>query len=147
MNRKPLFLDEEIYNYIPQRPPIVMVDKLYESSIEKTITGLTVQSDNIFTEDGKLQAPGLIENIAQSSALSAGYYYKSQNKEVPLGFIASIKNLRVHELPNIGATLETEVVKVRDVLNVSIVEGTVRHKDQVLATCEMRIYILEETPN
>ena len=73
MENDPLFSGERIYELIPQRPPIVMVDALYRYDREGAETGLDVLTDNIFVEDGKFTAPGLIEHVAQSAAVFAGY--------------------------------------------------------------------------
>ena len=58
----------DIKSLIPQREPIIMIDKIVSHSDEKTSTSLTIKETNIFVEENIFQSSGLIEHIAQSSA-------------------------------------------------------------------------------
>lgn len=132
---------EEITRYIPQRPPFVMVDKVLYDDDTITRTSFLVKADNIFIEDGRLEAAALVENIAQTAAAGAGYKAVHRNEAVKVGFIGAIKSLKIFALPRTGDTLVTETKLVNMVFTVSIVEGTVRCGDKVLATCEMKIFL------
>lgn len=132
---------EEITRYIPQRPPFVMVDKVLYDDDTITRTSFLVKDDNIFIEDGRLEAAAMVENIAQTAAAGAGYKAVHRHEAVKVGFIGAIKSLKIFGLPRPGDTLVTETKLVNMVFTVSIVEGTVRCGDQVLATCEMKIFL------
>ena len=69
----PLAEGEQLLKFIPQRSPMVMIDKLYFSDAEKCVTGLNISEENIFCRDGFFREPGLIENMAQTAAVHAGY--------------------------------------------------------------------------
>ncbi|HMT29149.1 MAG TPA: hydroxymyristoyl-ACP dehydratase, partial [Bacteroidia bacterium] len=99
----------EILDCIPQRPPVVMIDKLLYTDHEKAITGLLVKETNIFSVNGFLSESGLVENIAQTAAAGVGYLCKLENTKVPVGFIASIKDLKIYHLPANGTEIITEV--------------------------------------
>lgn len=131
---------DKIKQYIPQREPVIMVDSLNE---ETSITGLTVKDDNIFVKNGFFREPGLIEHIAQSAAAVTGFNFVQQNKNIPLGFIASIRDLEINKLPVTGDKLVTEINIVNQVLNVVIIKGHTKVNEQLIATCEMRIFINE----
>ena len=60
-----LFSGKQLYDLIPQRPPIVMVDALYSAGDSEAETGLRIGEDNMFVAEGRLREPGLIEHIAQ----------------------------------------------------------------------------------
>ena len=132
-----------ILKYIPQRAPIVMVDCLYESSAEGAETGLTVQATNLFASDGRLQEPGIVEHIAQSAALQAGYFYVEAGKNVPLGYIAAVKDLQILDLPRVNAKLRTKIHVVHELMGVTIVTGSVFCDSTLIANCEMKIFIRE----
>ncbi len=131
----------EILEFIPQRSPMVMIDKLLFSNNEKTVSGLSIDEDCIFCENGHLSESGLVENIAQTAAAGVGYLCKMENKKVPIGFIASIKNLNVFHLPHAKDELRTEVTIINEVMDVTIINGTVHCKEILMAECEMRIFI------
>ena len=58
--------DITLNELLPQRPPFVMIDRLLSSDAVYSVTELEVRDDNIFVEDERLTASGLIENIAQT---------------------------------------------------------------------------------
>lgn len=132
---------EELLALIPQRPPMVLVDALLACANDRTVTRFTVPADSILVENGVLSEAGLIENIAQTAAAGAGYGYQQQGRPAPIGFIAAIKDLRVLALPAVGTELRTEVRVLNQVLEFSIVRGTVQAGETTFAECEMRIFI------
>lgn len=139
-----LISGNEILEYIPQREPVVMIDKLLYAGTDKTVSGLLVTANNIFFDNGAFSESGLVENIAQTAAIGMGYLSKQENKKVPVGFIASIKDLKIHQLPVAGDEIVTEVVVTNQVMEVSIVKGVVYMGDALLAECEMRIFVKPE---
>lgn len=130
-----------IIEYLPQRPPVVMIHHLLESDDKHTVSELMVEGHNVFLENGKFSESGLVENIAQTAAAGVGYRFKMENKKVPVGFIASIRDLKIHHLPAPGALLRTEVLNVDEIMGVSIIRGTVMSGNDLCAECEMRIFL------
>ena len=132
---------KELLALLPQRPPMVLIDSLLVCADECTTSRFQVPADSVLVENGVLTEAGLIENIAQTAAAGAGYAYQQQGRPAPVGFIAAIRDLRVGALPAVGTTLTTEVQVQNQVLEFSIVRGTVRAGEATFAECEMRIYI------
>ena len=132
---------ESILDLIPQRPPVVMISSLLFANTEKVISGFIVHPDCIFNEDGFLSASGLVENIAQTAAAGVGYNCTQENKKVPVGFIASVKDLIIHDLPPVNAEHITEINVINQIMNVTIVSGKVHLNDKLLVECEMRIFV------
>lgn len=135
---------QETIKLIPQRPPFVMIDALLQSDETITRSQLGVRAGNIFVTDGRLTAPGLLENIAQTAAARAGYEAKQQGGPVRIGYIGAVKNFVVDALPELGTKIETEVAVVSQVFDVSVVKGTVRQDGKLLAACEMKIFIQKQ---
>lgn len=132
---------EELLKYIPQRPPIVMIDTLEDASDANIISRLFIKPDNIFVENSFLREPGLIENIAQTTAAGAGYMQIQQGLPVSLGFIAAVRDLNIYELPKVNEELRTVVKIVNEVMDVTIVRGEIFVETKLVAQCEMRIFI------
>jgi len=132
-----------ITDYIPQRPPMVMVDKIISAVDGITITSFEIKHDNIFVENGLIKEPGIIENIAQTAAAGVGYICKLNNTKVPLGYIGAIKNLSINFLPKIGSVIETTVKVEYQVMNATIVKGTVHEDGKIVAEGEMKIFLQE----
>jgi predicted hotdog family 3-hydroxylacyl-ACP dehydratase len=136
---------EHIIKLIPQKPPMVMVDKLFFSDETRTITGLSIIEENIFCQDGFLKEPGIIENIAQSAATRVGYYCEQNNiTKIPIRFIAAIKKLQIFELPKIGTDIQTEIIIDYEVFDFSLVTGIIRQNEKIIAQCEMKIFLKKD---
>lgn len=141
----PVVNNNEILEYIPQRPPMVMVDKLYSATLKSATSGFVIKEDNIFVKEGHLNSPGLMENIAQTAAASAGYQFKQHDLPVKIGFIGSIKKLQIHHWPKVGQELKTTIEEINEVMNVKIIEGRIESDGVHVASCEMKIFLMETT--
>ncbi len=131
---------EDILLLIPQRPPFVMVDKLLSSDENSTQTAFRVNEENVLVVEGKFSEAGLMENIAQTAAARAGYIAMMENKPIAVGYIGAVKNLEIFDLPKINDELVTEVKIENQVFDVTVISGTVRRNDIVMAQCEMNIF-------
>ncbi|MBR3578462.1 MAG: hydroxymyristoyl-ACP dehydratase [Bacteroidales bacterium] len=128
-------------DYIPQRPPIVMIDNILNSEEDTFITDLLIRPDNIFVENGILRETGLMENIAQTSAARVGF--SSAGAHVPIGVIGGISHFDLHFLPKVGRTLVTTIHVVAGVANALVVDATVTCEEQLVATCSMKVFITQ----
>lgn len=135
-----MFREIDILELLPQRPPFVMVDHLVDYSETQTTCELSVRPDNVFCENGELAAAGLIEHIAQTCAARLGYYNKYVLKVgVRLGFIGEVKDLEIVRLPREGETLNTTIVVMQEIFDVTLVNAEVRVGTEVIATTRLKI--------
>jgi predicted hotdog family 3-hydroxylacyl-ACP dehydratase len=135
---------EEIYQLIPQRPPIVMVDVVYAADEASAETGLTIQEDNIFVRNGRFREPGLIEHIAQSAAAFAGYGTFARGEEPKLGYIGEIKDCNLFLLPKAGDELRTTIRLVTEVVGIRLIAAETKVNGEAVASCQMKIFLKEE---
>lgn len=141
---KTLIGADEILEYIPQRPPIVMADAFYGIDAAGCArSGLTVREENIFIEEGALSACGLIEHMAQSAALRAGYMSRSHGEKVQLGYIGAVNDLKIDALPPVGSRLVTTIVVEQSVMNVTLLWARTECGGEPVAECRMKIYMEE----
>lgn len=102
-----------IHNYLPHREPMLMVDVILSLTTENVKTGFEVKEGNIFIENGSFCEAGLIENAAQTcSAIVAQSYFLDEERDKPIadviGFISSIKTIKIHLLPKTGSKIITK---------------------------------------
>ena len=133
----------DILDLIPQRPPFVLVDRLTAFDEERTETLFEVREDHLFCEAGRLQAAGLIENIAQSCAARLGYINLLHAERVKLGYIGAIRDLEILRLPRCGETLHTTTWNLEEVFRMVLVRAEVRSEGELLATARMKIAVSE----
>lgn len=122
-----------IAEYIPQRPPMLLVDQLVAVGADESgcTTILTVRDDNVLTANGYLTSEGVIEHMAQSASALAGFRAREHGAEVaPVGFIGEVKNFSIERMPRLGDTLRTEVTQ-----GISVGEVT---------TMQVRTFIMDE---
>ena len=129
----------EILEFIPQRQPVVMIDNLVASDEIKTVSDFRISMENIFCENGFLNESGLTENIAQTAAARAGYECFKNKVPVPVGYIAAIKDLHIHQLPKVNSDISTQIEITNKIFDITIIKGKVFQAEKLLAECEMRI--------
>ncbi len=135
---------KKILTLIPQKPPMVMIDKLIYCDEKVTRTGLFIKESNIFCENGVFSEPGIIENIAQTAAIQVGYLYKEDYSEIPVGYIGAIKNLKIYFLPKVNTEIITEITIEREIFDFTLISGKVKCFGKIAAECEMKIYLKKE---
>ena len=136
-----LLRDDDILKLIPQRDPIVMVDKFGDFEEGPASTALTIERSNIFCQDGRLREPGLIEHIAQSAAAFAGFSTFQENLPPKLGYIGEIKRCRIYELPTAGEELNTELRVLAQAGGITLLHAETQVSGRKVAECQMKIFL------
>lgn len=133
----------EVKLIIPQREPIIMIDEIVNHSDVKTTTSLTINKTNIFVEENIFQSSGLIENMAQSSAAKMGIQTNKEGNKPLLGYIASIKNLMVNRLPEVGEKILTEIIIVNKINNIIVIKAEGKVDNIIISSCDLKVFIEE----
>ncbi len=118
-----------------------MVGRLLYADAVITRSSFVINEDNVFVKDGIFQEAGLMENIAQTAALRAGYMAQLERKPVEAGYIGAVKDFEIFELPKVGDEVVTEITIDNQVFNVTMLTGKVWHDDVLLARCEMKVFM------
>ncbi|MCM1449543.1 MAG: hypothetical protein NC082_04320 [Clostridiales bacterium] len=136
-------IDIDIYDIIPQRPPMVMVNRLLECDNTTSVTDYTITPSCIFLTDGKLMAEGIMENIAQTCAARIGYQNLIAGSKVKLGFIGAVKDFKVNAFPKKGERIVTRITVKEEIFGITLVDASVVLDDTVIATTTMKIALSE----
>ena len=134
---------DAITDFIPHRPPFVMIDNLVHVTRERFESDFTVRADNVLVEDGLLAETGLIEHIAQTCAASFGYLDRQEGGTPKIGFIGAVSKVLVSELPPVGATISTVVTPLHQLGNIYLVKGESSLDGRILLGCELKIVVKE----
>ncbi len=121
-----------------------MVSKLLSVIENSARSSFLISTDNVFVKDNLFQEAGLMENMAQTAALGAGYLAKTENRPVALGYIGGVKDLEIFNLPSVNDELTTEITIENRILNVSVISGKVWHNEVLIAQCEMKLFTKTE---
>lgn len=138
----------DIHKLLPQQEPFVMTGTLIHFEMNKLVTDFVIPEDNLFVNDGKFSAAGLIENMAQTCAARIGYINKYiLLRGIQIGYIGAIRNLEIKELPSVGDLITTEVNIQEEVFGMLLAVANVKCGDKVIASTEMKIAVRDEEVN
>jgi predicted hotdog family 3-hydroxylacyl-ACP dehydratase len=132
---------EETAAIIPQKVPFVMIDSLLTAGEDGFSSNFLVREENIFSVDGTLTEPALIENIAQTVAAGFGYVGSQEGGSPKVGFIGAISKLKVNGLPNVGDLITTTITPLHEFENIYLIKGENYSNDKLLVECEMKIVV------
>lgn len=133
-----VFDKDFVEKLLPQKFPFVMVDKMYSYTENSLVSGLKIQSDNIFFHYGKFAEPGLIEHMAQSVALHTGYQFFLKNEPAPIGYIGSIKEVEIQKLPKLNDEIQTTVTILQEFAGITLVEVVTKLNGVAIANGQMK---------
>ncbi len=137
----------QILELIPHRPPMVMVDQLLDCDNQYARSTFVIAKENIFVKNGYFTEPGMIENMAQTSALMTGWLTVKSDlieQKAQLGVIGAVKDLIVYFLPKISSELTTEIKVLYTVANATVVKGMVKVNDKLACEGEMKIFMTDQ---
>ncbi len=135
----------DIHELLPQQEPFVMIGVLTYFDEVRTVTETIIRPDNLFVDEGRFSASGLIENIAQTCAARIGFVNKYIRQQgIQLGFIGAIRNLEVRRLPRVGQTITTTVDVIEDIFGMTLAEATITSEGETLVTTQIKIAVKNE---
>ena len=108
-------------------------------------SGMTCEAaigpDHLFLRDGRLEAPAMLEMIAQAAAAFLGYRGLLLGTEVHHGYLVGINGMDFEdvEIP-VGSAITVEVKEERGRGDFGWYSGVVRLGDQVACTGTIMVY-------
>ena len=132
----------DVHTVLPQQEPFVMVGHLISFSADASTTETEITGTNIFVDHGYFSPSGMMENIAQTCAARVGFYNKYVlHKDVQVGFIGSVRNYVINELPPVGTVIHTKVDILQDIFGMTLANAEVVSGDTVYATAEIKLSV------
>ena len=130
-------LFKKIEEYIPHRPPMVLVTQLLSVTDNKIEALASLSSDIWFIRpDGFLEPATYVEILAQCFAAGSGVTHPQQ-----IGYLAGIKKLQTHALVRPPCILKACVEPITSLANIIALRGTLFHGQEQLAQAEFKIYV------
>ncbi len=127
---------------LPQAYPFVFVDHIIQFSVEKMscTTQFLVKEDTLLQEDGFLTESGMLENIAQTCAVHIGFYNKYiLKREIQVGFIGAVKNMRIFDKVKIHDELFTTITIKTEFGGMKIADAVILCDGKIVAEGELKI--------
>lgn len=132
----------DVHGILPQQEPFVMIDTLVHFEMNTSTTETTIRETNIFVDNGKFSASGMMENIAQTCAARIGFYNKYiLHNEVQIGFIGAISKYTINQLASVGEMIVTKVDILEEIFGMTLAQATITCKGEVIATAEVKLAV------
>jgi len=138
METMALLEKETVENLLPQKFPFVMVDAMHSYTETSLVSGLKIQSENIFVKNDIFLEAGLIEHMAQSVALHTVYQYFLRNEIAPTGYIGSIKEIEIKKLPQLNDNIQSEVTILQEFAGITLVNIVTKLNNEEIANGQMK---------
>lgn len=139
--------DIKIQDLLPQKPPFVMVDRLVSSDDTYSVSELEINDGNVFVEDNRMMASGLVENIAQTCAAGIGFRNLQADGKIKLGVIGAVNTLDIKRLPHVGEIITTKVKFVEEVFQMTLFEATIKCGEEEIATATIKTALTDIDAN
>lgn len=137
----PLVTADDVIHYIPHRAPFVLVDTLYVCTTNGAEAGYLIRS-NPMMEDGLFTEAGMLEHVAQSVALRAGWLGRQpgQLPSFSMGYIAGIKDACFYRQVPLGTSLRTHFQIKIQFQQLVLIEAVTYGDEQRLLDCQLQLY-------
>jgi 3-hydroxymyristoyl/3-hydroxydecanoyl-(acyl carrier protein) dehydratase len=132
----------KVTDLLPQAEPFLFVDKITDFNYETHAckTSFFISQHTRLVEDNRLTEAGLLENIAQTCATQIGFVNKYiLKKDIQIGFIGAVKNLKITNFARREDTLETSIDILTEFADMKIAYCTVRVANEIIAEGELKI--------
>ena len=134
----------DVHTLLPQQEPFVMIGTMTHFDETRTVTETKIAADNIFVDDGRFSASGLIENVAQTCAARIGFVNKYiHGNGITIGVIGAVRKLVINSLPAAGQTITTSVEIISEVFGMTLAKATVTCDGEELLSTEIKISVRE----
>lgn len=140
----------DILNFLPHRPPFLLLDKFLTLDEETVSTSFIIKEDNLFVENNYFNEMGLIENAAQTCSSIVGKSYFDDDDidgegAKLIGFISTIKKITMFSCPKVGSTIISKAKLTSrfdtDSYSVCSLECNIFEGTTLLLSCEMNLII------
>jgi predicted hotdog family 3-hydroxylacyl-ACP dehydratase len=135
---------EDLGQYIPHKPPFLLVDELYYYDDEYAISGFAVSHDHVMVRDGFLLEAAIIENMAQTMALKSSFQpgtKHSENDTPRMGYLVAVNRSSFINPVPAGELLITELKVTQNLKTFIMVKGTCSYSEIPVAVCEISLFI------
>lgn len=127
---------------LPHRAPMLLVEQLLAFEPGRGTISAVMHPDNPFVDaDGKLVAAALVELVAQGYAALKGYEDTLRQLPVKYGYLVGSRCFSIRRLPRVGDALTIEICTSAHLEGFSVIDGSVFHGHDCLATGSVKLWI------
>jgi len=127
-----------VTDYLPHRPPMLLIDHIDEISPRHAVCRTTLRPDCVFVRDGLVHPSAMIEFVAQVCAIAATGTTARSGEPPRLGVIIGCREISFNvDSFAVGDELTIAVAKVLGEEELAVFNGTVSRGGVVCATIQI----------
>jgi predicted hotdog family 3-hydroxylacyl-ACP dehydratase len=129
-----------VTDYLPHRPPMLLVDRIDEVTKQSVTCRATIRPDCVFVQNGLVHPSAMIELVAQACAIYVGVTNARDGERPQLGFIAGCREISfaVDSLA-VGDELTIVATKILGERQLAAFTGTVSRRGELCVTIELSV--------
>jgi len=129
-----------ITDYLPHRPPMLLIDHIDEISSHSTVCRTTIRPDCVFVRDGAVHPSAMIEFVAQVCAIGATGTTGRSGEPPRMGVIVGCREISFTvDRFVVGDELTIAVSKIIGEEQLAVFNGTVSRAGEVCVTMQMSV--------
>jgi len=137
----------DIESLIPHRSRIKVIEEVLNVEADTAQAAATVNHDWPLCEDNAVNSLILIEVVAQTAAVIDGIKRKRQGKQGGKGWLVGVKSAHFHVAKiDVGTRLVATVSNSYSFDNYSVIKGTVRAGEEIIAVIILQALRMNEDP-
>ena len=128
---------------IPHRPPMRMIDELFEGGPGFGRARVRFGPDHMGVADGLVLEAALVECTAQTVAAVLGYAAlqdSGENEGPALGMLTGVSDFTIHRRPKADSSLLIEVRELKKLGRMHLVSAEVSCDGRIVAEGRLKIY-------
>ncbi len=129
-----------VTDYIPHRPPMLLIDQIVEVTDNRAVCRSTIHPDCVFARAGVVHPTAMIEFVAQACAIWVGVKNAREGAAPQLGLIVACREveLAVNSFA-IGDELTITATKILGEDQLAAFKGTVSRGDELCVTIQLSV--------
>ncbi|MBI4838578.1 MAG: radical SAM protein, partial [Nitrospirae bacterium] len=136
-----LRLPAEAAQFVPHKPPILIVNKLLEVSERASVSEAEISKDMIFVKaDGRLDEASYPELISQAIAAQDGLKHTGNGESKLQGLLLGVKKLEILGAARAGDRLRISVYKTAKFGDFGIITGEIYKEKDLIARGEITVW-------
>ncbi len=131
----------KIEDFIPQRRPMLLVDEFVSSDWNETRVRTTVRDSWPLVENGKVDPVVLIEVVAQTAGVLAGWRKRDKEKQGGRGWLVGVRRTDLTGVAlEVGDVLDSYVKVSYELENYAVFQGRVELHGKEIARVEIQTF-------
>lgn len=149
MNQARVVPIQDIFQYLPHRPPMVWIDEVVEFAEKHGKCRVTLKADGLYMDTEGLRPTSCLEFIAQSygfiSVCHHIYILDPNSKPLSKAFLASMKDAELPSPSTLsqvkpGDVITITIAGVRQMGPIVLFNGVVKRGDLLLCEAQMKVF-------